>query len=61
MEELLNNKIFAMHALAGVGSVALGTAVTYPLDTVKVIIQVLFFLQLDFVCFLSNFFCEECF
>ncbi|XP_050375048.1 uncharacterized protein LOC126792646 [Argentina anserina] len=39
MEELLKNKVFATHALAGVGSVALGTAVTYPLDTVKVIIQ----------------------
>ncbi|XP_024196536.1 uncharacterized protein LOC112199806 [Rosa chinensis] len=40
MDELLKNKIFATHALAGVGSVTLGTALTYPLDTVKVIIQV---------------------
>lgn len=40
MEELLNNKIFAVHAAAAAASVALGTAVTYPLDTLKVLTQV---------------------
>ncbi|RXH70008.1 hypothetical protein DVH24_007264 [Malus domestica] len=39
MEELLKNQIFAIHALSGVGSVALGTALTYPLDTIKTLIQ----------------------
>ncbi|KAM0961543.1 hypothetical protein COP2_021397 [Malus domestica] len=33
--------VFAIHALSGVGSVALGTALTYPLDTIKTLIQVL--------------------
>lgn len=40
MDELLKNQIFATHALAGVGSVTLGTALTYPLDTIKILIQV---------------------
>ncbi|KAH7844750.1 hypothetical protein Vadar_031312 [Vaccinium darrowii] len=40
MDELLKNQVFATHALAAAGSVALGTALTYPLDTVKVLIQV---------------------
>lgn len=40
MEELLNNKIFVVHAAAAAASVALGTAVTYPLDTLKVLTQV---------------------
>ncbi|KAH6813512.1 Mitochondrial substrate carrier family protein [Perilla frutescens var. frutescens] len=40
MEELLNNKTFAVHAAAAAASVALGTAVTYPLDTLKVLLQV---------------------
>ncbi|KAG6436336.1 hypothetical protein SASPL_101232 [Salvia splendens] len=40
MEELLNNKTFAVHAAAAATSVAIGTAVTYPLDTLKVLMQV---------------------
>lgn len=36
----MNNKIFAVHAAAAAASVALGTAVTYPLDTLKVLTQV---------------------
>ncbi|PQP92655.1 uncharacterized protein Pyn_26966 [Prunus yedoensis var. nudiflora] len=40
MDEWLKNQIFAIHALSGVGSVALGTALTYPLDTIKTLIQV---------------------
>lgn len=40
MDELLYNKTFAVHAAAAAASVALGTAVTYPLDTLKVLIQV---------------------
>ncbi|KAK4405091.1 hypothetical protein Sango_0515600 [Sesamum angolense] len=40
MDELLKNKTFAVHAAAATGSVALGTAITYPLDTLKVLIQV---------------------
>lgn len=40
MDEWLKNRIFAIHALSGVGSVALGTALTYPLDTTKTLIQV---------------------
>ncbi|KAJ0034900.1 hypothetical protein Pint_25010 [Pistacia integerrima] len=33
-------QLFASHAVAGVGLVALGTAVSYPLDTIKLLIQV---------------------
>ncbi|XP_057803240.1 mitochondrial arginine transporter BAC2 [Salvia miltiorrhiza] len=40
MNELLNNKTFAVHAAAAAASVALGTAVTYPLDTLKALMQV---------------------
>ncbi|XP_041991438.1 uncharacterized protein LOC121742382 [Salvia splendens] len=40
MEELLNNKTFALHAAAAAASVSLGTAVTCPLDTLKVLVQV---------------------
>ncbi|XP_057974014.1 probable S-adenosylmethionine carrier 2, chloroplastic [Malania oleifera] len=40
MEELLKNQVFATHAIAAVGSVTLGTALTYPLDTIKILIQV---------------------
>ncbi|KAJ0030319.1 hypothetical protein Pint_14057 [Pistacia integerrima] len=36
----LQEQLFASHAVAGVGSVALGTAVSYPLDTIKLLIQV---------------------
>ncbi|KAK6121322.1 hypothetical protein DH2020_044935 [Rehmannia glutinosa] len=40
MDELLKNKTVAVHAAAGAASVTLGTALTYPLDTLKVLIQV---------------------
>ncbi|KAE9445890.1 hypothetical protein C3L33_22209, partial [Rhododendron williamsianum] len=40
MDELLKNQVFATHAIAAAGSVAFGTALTYPLDTIKVLIQV---------------------
>ncbi|XP_037491660.1 uncharacterized protein LOC105636828 [Jatropha curcas] len=40
MDELLKNHLFATHAIAAAGTVTLGTAVTYPLDTIKVLIQV---------------------
>ncbi|KAE8124231.1 hypothetical protein FH972_019136 [Carpinus fangiana] len=40
MEELWKNQMFATHAVAGVASVTLGTALSYPLDTVKVLTQV---------------------
>lgn len=40
MDELLKNHFFATHAIAAAGSVTLATALTYPLDTVKVLVQV---------------------
>lgn len=40
MDELLKNNLFATHAIAAAGSVAVGTALTYPLDTLKVLVQV---------------------
>ncbi|KAI3448282.1 hypothetical protein Pfo_004947 [Paulownia fortunei] len=40
MDELLKNKTLAAHAAAATASVTLGTALTYPLDTLKVLIQV---------------------
>lgn len=40
MDELLKNNLFATHAVAAAGSVALGTVLTYPLDTLKALIQV---------------------
>lgn len=40
---MLQEQLFASHAIAGVGSVALGTAVSYPLDTIKLLIQVSLF------------------
>ncbi|XP_050224439.1 uncharacterized protein LOC126674105 [Mercurialis annua] len=41
MEDLLkNNKLFATHAIAAAGSVTFGSALTYPLDTLKVLVQV---------------------
>lgn len=44
MDVLLKNQVFATHAIAAAGSVALGTALTYPLDTIKVLIQVSLFI-----------------
>ncbi|CAL5323341.1 unnamed protein product [Camellia sinensis] len=40
MEELMKNQMFATLAVAAAGSATLGTALTYPLDTIKVLIQV---------------------
>lgn len=37
---ILQEQLFASHAVAGVSSIALGTAVSYPLDTIKLLIQV---------------------
>lgn len=36
----MKNNLFATHAVAAAASVAFGTAVTYPLDTLKVLVQV---------------------
>ena len=50
MEDLLKNKMFATHAIAAASSVTLGTALTYPLDTIKVLVQVLcLFLHVHFI------------
>ncbi|WVZ24961.1 hypothetical protein V8G54_003505 [Vigna mungo] len=40
MKELSENQSIGVHGIAGVGSVAFATAFTYPLDTMKVLIQV---------------------
>nr|GLL23858.1 mitochondrial arginine transporter BAC2 [Ipomoea trifida] len=40
MKELLKDQTFATHMVAGTWSVVLGTALTYPLDTLKVLLQV---------------------
>ncbi|KAG8364115.1 hypothetical protein BUALT_Bualt19G0093200 [Buddleja alternifolia] len=40
MDELWKYKSFAVHGAAAAGSVTLGNALTYPLDTLKVLIQV---------------------
>ncbi|CAA2994737.1 mitochondrial arginine transporter BAC2 [Olea europaea subsp. europaea] len=40
MPELLTSNTFATHAVAAAGSVALGTVLSYSLDTFKVLIQV---------------------
>lgn len=40
MDELLKNHIFTGHVIAAMGSLTLGTALTYPLDTIKSLIQV---------------------
>ncbi|XP_019171296.1 PREDICTED: mitochondrial arginine transporter BAC2 [Ipomoea nil] len=40
MKELVKDQTFATHMVAGTWSVALGTALTYPLDTLKVLLQV---------------------
>ncbi|XP_021900567.1 uncharacterized protein LOC110816616 isoform X1 [Carica papaya] len=40
MNELLQNHLFATHAIAASASVTLATALTYPLDTIKTLIQV---------------------
>ncbi|KAI4328160.1 hypothetical protein L6164_020539 [Bauhinia variegata] len=40
IDNLSKNQIFAAHTIVAAGSVALGTAFTYPLDTIKVLTQV---------------------
>ncbi|XP_047182212.1 mitochondrial arginine transporter BAC2 isoform X2 [Vigna umbellata] len=40
MKELSENQTIAVHGIAGAGSVVFATAFTYPLDTMKVLIQV---------------------
>ncbi|CAB78543.1 hypothetical protein [Arabidopsis thaliana] len=40
MDKLLENHQFATHAIAASASVSLGTALAYPLDTIKTIIQI---------------------
>ncbi|CAK7331911.1 unnamed protein product [Dovyalis caffra] len=40
MSEWLKNQLFVSHAIAATGSVTVATALTYPLDTLKVLIQV---------------------
>ncbi|CAK9160467.1 unnamed protein product [Ilex paraguariensis] len=40
MDELLKSHMFAAHAIAAAGSITLGTVLTYPLDTIKVLLQV---------------------
>lgn len=40
MDELFKNKTLAAHVAAGSGSAALGTAFTYPIDTLKTLVQV---------------------
>lgn len=40
MNELLKNPIFATHAVVAAGSVTLATAISYPLDSLKVLVQV---------------------
>jgi hypothetical protein len=42
-KELSKNQIFALHGITAAGSIALATAFTYPLDTIKVLTQVLTF------------------
>lgn len=51
MDKLLENHQFATHAIAASASVSLGTALAYPLDTIKTIIQVS-----SFIFFFSKFF-----
>jgi len=43
MKELSQTQSVVVHGIAGAGSVALATAFTYPLDSIKVLIQVLTF------------------
>lgn len=53
MDELWKNKIFAIHITAAAGSMALGTAVTYPFDTIKVLVQV-YIIELFFLIFFGS-------
>ncbi|KAK1440309.1 hypothetical protein QVD17_06134 [Tagetes erecta] len=40
MEDFIKNQTFAIHAVAGAGAITLGTAATYPFETIKTLIQV---------------------
>ncbi|KVI10956.1 uncharacterized protein LOC112505650 [Cynara cardunculus var. scolymus] len=40
MEDFIKNQTFAIHAVAGAGALTLGTAATYPLETIKTLVQV---------------------
>ncbi|GKV29337.1 hypothetical protein SLEP1_g38274 [Rubroshorea leprosula] len=40
MDNLMQNHLFATHAIAAVGFATFGTAFTYPLDTIKTLVQV---------------------
>ncbi|KAK9168077.1 hypothetical protein Syun_000217 [Stephania yunnanensis] len=40
MEELLQSNMFAIHAIAAAGSVAIGTSLVHPFDTLKTLSQV---------------------
>lgn len=40
MEDIFKNNAFAPHTAAAVGSIALSVALTYPIDTLKTLIQV---------------------
>ncbi|XP_076936287.1 uncharacterized protein LOC143603361 [Bidens hawaiensis] len=40
MEDFIKNQTFAVHAVAGAGAITLGTAATYPFETIKTLIQV---------------------
>ncbi|CAM8937508.1 unnamed protein product [Rhodiola kirilowii] len=40
MEELLKNPLFAKHAISAAGAVTFATVATYPLDTIKTLVQV---------------------
>ncbi|RVW98617.1 hypothetical protein CK203_032148 [Vitis vinifera] len=40
MDELLKNNVLAAHAIVGAGSVTLASLLTYPLDTLKTLVQV---------------------
>ena len=43
MDDLSKSQMYAVHGVATVGLVALTTTFTYPLDTIKVLSQVLTF------------------
>ncbi|KAI3752804.1 hypothetical protein L2E82_24841 [Cichorium intybus] len=40
MEDFIKNQTFAIHAVAGAGALTLGTAATYPFETIKTLVQV---------------------
>ncbi|KAK9069553.1 hypothetical protein SSX86_011457 [Deinandra increscens subsp. villosa] len=40
MEDFIQNQTFAIHAVACAGAISLGTAATYPFETIKTLIQV---------------------